>query len=137
EGTDSARSETIVPADAKQALASFNNLIGEWRGVGQPRRGSNVGAWFETAEWVWDFDEKTPALRYEVKAGQLLRSARLTWDLERKQFHLKASLPDESTREYAGTLDENQKLVLDSAADAAGVSHRITVMQLNEKRTLV
>jgi YHS domain-containing protein len=133
----SAETETAGPQDPKEALASFNDLIGEWRGVGMPRRGSNVGAWFETAEWVWDFEEKAPALRYDVKTGQLLETARLTWDPAQKQFHLKAKLPDETTREYAGRLDENKKLVLESAADEVGTSHRITVTQLNEKRTLV
>jgi YHS domain-containing protein len=129
--------ETVPPADAKEALASFNELIGDWRGVGMPRRGSAVGAWSETALWVWEFTDKTPAILYEVKDSQLLKTARLTWDAEKKQFRLKASLADDSTREYVGKLDEANKLVLESPADDAGNSHRITVTQLNEKRTLV
>src|SRR5687768_15526493 len=56
--------------DAQSALESFNDLIGEWRGVGMPKRGSQAGAWIESAEWVWDFQEKTPAIRYDVKKGQ-------------------------------------------------------------------
>src|SRR5688572_29250570 len=40
------------PVDAKTALAEFNSLIGKWRGVGMPKRNSQDGAWFETAEWV-------------------------------------------------------------------------------------
>ncbi len=126
-----------VPADSKAALASFNELIGGWRGVGMPRRGSNVGAWFETADWVWDFKEKTPAIKYDVKQSQLLKSARLTWNPAQKQFQLKAILPDDSTREYQGKLSDAKKLVLESPADEAGQSHRITITQLNEKRTLV
>lgn len=128
---------TAPPADPKEALASFNDLIGQWRGVGMPKRGSQVEAWIESAEWVWDFQEKAPAVRYDVKKGQLLKSARLTWDPEQKQFHLKATLPDDSTRKYAGKLDESNRLVLESAAADNGKSHRITVTQLNEKRTLV
>jgi YHS domain-containing protein len=126
-----------LPADAKEALASFHDLIGEWRGVGMPRRGSQVGAWIESAEWVWDFQEKAPVLRYDVKKGQLLVSARLTWNPEQKHFHLKASLPNDTTREYTGQLDETKKLVLEAPADVKGTSHRITVTQLNEKRTLI
>jgi len=123
--------------DAKAALAEFNDLIGEWRGVGMPKRGSRVGAWFESAEWIWDFAEKTPALRYDVEKGQLLESARLTWNPKEERFELKATLPDRSNREYAGRLDEAGKLILESPADGEGVSHRITVTRLNEKRTLV
>ncbi len=129
--------KTSGPADAQEALERFNGLIGEWRGVGMPRRGSRAGAWFENAEWVWDFEKKTPSLRYEVKQGKLLDKARLTWNADDKQFHVKATLPDETTRDYAGTMNEAGKLVLESAADAAGDSYRITVTPLNEKRTLV
>ncbi len=129
--------ESSPPTDAKEALQSFNELIGEWRGVGMPRRGSQVGAWIESAEWVWDFQEKTPSILYDVKKGQLLESARLTWNPDQKQFHLKVTLPNEEVREYAGILDEAKKLVLESTADDAGKSHRITLTQLNEKRTLV
>jgi YHS domain-containing protein len=102
-----------------------------------PKRGSQAGAWIESAEWVWDFQEKTPALCYNVKQGQLLESGRLTWDPEQKQFRLKATLPNDSIRDYFGKLDDAKKLVLESATDEAGKSHRITVTQLNEKRTLV
>ncbi len=132
-----AKSPAPQPADAKEALAALNQLIGEWRGVGQPRRGSNVGAWFENAEWVWDFEQKTPAIRFDVKDGKLLKTARLTWVPKQKQFRLQARLPGDGTREYAGRLDENDKLVLESTADEEGQSHRITVTQLNEKRVLV
>lgn len=134
---DTVATQVDANSDPKEALANFNDLIGEWRGVGMPKRGSQVGAWIETSEWVWDFQEKTPAIRYDVKQGQLLKTARLTWDPEQKQFHLKATLPDDSIREYQGKLDDAKRLVLESAADDAGKSHRITVTQLNEKRTLV
>ncbi|MCA9069465.1 MAG: hypothetical protein KDA84_11100 [Planctomycetaceae bacterium] len=129
--------ESKSPADAKEALQQFNELIGEWRGVGMPRRGSRAGAWFETAEWVWDFEAKTPAIKYEVKKSQLLDTARMTWDVKTKKYHLKAKLPDETTREYTGAWDKDGKLVLESAANDEGTTHRITLTPLNEKRTLV
>jgi hypothetical protein len=30
--------------------------VGQWRGVGQVRRGSSQGAWTEQAEWAWRFE---------------------------------------------------------------------------------
>ncbi len=39
----------------KAALAPLQPYIGEWRGVGMPKRGSNQGAWTEQAEWAWHF----------------------------------------------------------------------------------
>ena len=56
---------------AKAALAPLNPLVGQWRGVGQVRRGSRAGTWSETAEWVWDFSEPDrPAVRFEVEGGK-------------------------------------------------------------------
>jgi hypothetical protein len=43
-------------ADDKRALAGMQAYVGQWRGVGQPKRGSNHGAWTEESEWAWRFD---------------------------------------------------------------------------------
>src|SRR4051812_4143082 len=40
----------------KKALAALQAYVGEWRGVGQPKRGSNQGAWTEESEWSWKFE---------------------------------------------------------------------------------
>jgi hypothetical protein len=56
---DDASTGRLTPRDALQKL---NVLIGEWRGIGQPRRQSNKDAWNETAAWVWDLEAATPAL---------------------------------------------------------------------------
>jgi hypothetical protein len=39
----------------KRALAGVQAFVGQWRGVGQPKRGSNQGAWTEEIEWAWRF----------------------------------------------------------------------------------
>jgi YHS domain-containing protein len=121
---------------AKEALAEFNPLIGGWRGVGQPRRNSSVGAWTETAEWVWEFKDDSVGIRYEVKDGNLLETALLTWDPQTEVFRLHARFTDEVEREYQGRLDD-RRLVLESEPDDEQLVHRITITQLNEKRTLV
>jgi len=121
---------------AKEALAQFNSLIGGWRGTAQPRRGSAAGSWRESAEWVWDFSQPVPAIRYVVTDGKLLKSARITFDDKTNQFRATAELPDGSTRDYAGKFDED-RLVLDSQPDAKQERHRITITRLNDKRTIV
>lgn len=136
---DDSATKSLTPeakAAAQAGLEEFNGLIGGWRGAAQPVRNSTKGAWTEKAVWIWEIKKDAVALRYEVKDGQALQTARLTFDPEQKTYLLNATLPDKSTREYAGKLDGN-KLVLDSTADDAGLVHRITVTQLNEKRTLV
>ncbi len=81
-------------SSAKEALAQFNSLIGGWRGVGQPRRGSAAGSWQEAAEWVWDFSQPTPAIRYVVTDGKLIKTARFTFDEPTGLFHAAVTLPD-------------------------------------------
>jgi YHS domain-containing protein len=120
---------------AKEALAPFNDLVGGWRGVGQPRRNSRADSWQEKAEWVWEFDGGTPGVRYDVKDGKLLESALVTYDVGAKQFLLKAKLPGDEERTYSGKFAGKQ-LVLESEPDD-GLVHRLTITPLNEKRTLV
>jgi hypothetical protein len=58
-----------------QALRPLGPLIGEWKGVGQPKRGSNVGAWTETAVAAWRFEPQSAALLVTFKPGQRFRLA--------------------------------------------------------------
>ncbi len=121
---------------AQEALADFNPLVGDWRGVGQPVRNSNKGSWSEKAEWLWEIKKEHVGVRYNVKEGKHLSSALVTWDPEKKDFVLEATLPDKSERTYVGKQSGN-KLTFESQPDASGNVHQIVVTQLNEKRTLV
>ena len=127
--------EDNAQARQKEALAEFNPLVGGWRGTGQPRRGSAKGAWRETAEWVWDFEDGGVALRYDVEDGKLFESGRLTYDVESEEYALVARIPGDVERSYTGKL-EGKKLVLVSD-EADDEIHRLTVTHLNEKRMLV
>ena len=120
----------------KQALEEFNALIGGWRGVGQIRRNSRRGAWIESAEWVWDFKGKKPAVQYVVTKGKQLKSARVTFDAKAKEYIVEAVRADGSKTTYRGKMAD-KKLVVTSKPDAKGYAHRLTVTRLNEKRTLV
>jgi hypothetical protein len=55
--TQSAAKEPDKLASDKRALAVVQSYVGEWRGVGQLRRGSNQGAWTEQSDWAWHFAE--------------------------------------------------------------------------------
>jgi YHS domain-containing protein len=122
--------------EARRALEQFNSLIGEWRGVGQPTRGSNKGAWSETGQWIWELRKEQAGLRYNVKDGKQLVTGLLTFDPEEQRFRFEAEIPDKGTRSYEGRLNGN-KLVLESAPDQQGVVHQVVITRLNEKRTLV
>lgn len=122
--------------DAKAALAEFNSIIGDWRGTGQPKRGSQSGAWSETANWVWHFEKGVPTIHYHVDKGKMLNSAVLGWDDEKQTYHLHAHFSEGKERDYTGKLADT-KLVVDSEPDTDGIVHRLTLTQLNPKRTVV
>lgn len=122
--------------ESQKGLEKFNSLIGEWRGVGQPRRGSNQGAWRQTAEWVWNFEDGAVAIDYKVTDGQLVSKGQLTFDPESGLYQFVAQNPEGVERTYVGRLADG-KLVVEAEPDADGVVHRITITLLNDKRTLV
>lgn len=121
---------------AREQLERLNGLIGEWRGIGQPRRGSTQGAWKQTSRIVWDFTEASPAIVYEVSEGQLTRSIRFTWDGEKHRYMAVFIAPDDKTVQCHGNWDDG-KLVLLSEPDVDQRRIRLTVTPLNDKRTLV
>jgi len=127
----------------KEKLAEFNDLIGGWRGVGMPQRGSRKGNWGETARWKWDFSKNGVALWYDIKDSKLMTSARLTYDLKDGVYKLHGVFADKTERDYTGKLQKPERgdgpdlLVLESQPDQDGYVYRITVTRLNEKRTLV
>jgi hypothetical protein len=61
----------------KQALAAAQSYVGEWRGVGQPKRGSNQGAWTEQAAWAWRFDDQRAELVAELTGNKYFSRLRL------------------------------------------------------------
>jgi hypothetical protein len=130
------QTKTPKEISAQTALAEFNDLIGGWRGIGQPQRGSARGAWKETADWTWSFEKKEPALIYKIEDGKHLASVRLTFSPEKKSYLAKVTYADDSTRNFAGKLDE-KRLRLVSDPDDEGQRQRLTITRLNAKRTLV
>ncbi|RPI89969.1 MAG: hypothetical protein EHM42_02120 [Planctomycetaceae bacterium] len=118
------------------ALEDFNSLIGNWRGVAQPQRGSNKGSWSESAEWVWELSKHSAAIRYNVTEGRQFTSGLLTFEPDEELYVFDGTLPDQTQRRYRGTLAGN-KLTLESEPDDAGLRHQIVITRLNDKRTLV
>ncbi len=128
--------EPPVPKDPKQALAWFNDLVGEWRGVGQVRRGSNRGAWRETGDFRWDFSGKTPAILYAVEEGKHLVSLRITYDVDGRLFQVAAKRPEAEAVELTGKISK-KVFTAESKPGEDGRVDRIVITRLNEKRTLV
>jgi hypothetical protein len=119
-----------------QALQEYNVLVGSWRGVGQPKRGSQTGAWQERAESLWDLKPKSHGIRWNVAGGNQWKSALLSFDEAKKLYTLVMVLPDDSSRTYRGKIEE-KRLVLESDSDDRKAIHRVTLTILNENRVTV
>jgi hypothetical protein len=111
-------------------------LIGKWRGVGQPKRGSAQGAWQEKADAVWELTKDRTGIRWTAADGKLWKSALLTAGTEAQPIALRITLPDDSTRELLGRRDGDE-LVLESAPDAANEVHRATFTRRDDNRVTV
>jgi hypothetical protein len=116
-----------------QALQEFNVLIGGWRGVGQPKRGSQSGAWQERAESLWELKPKSQGIRWNVDAGKHWKTALLSYDESKKSYVLVVKLLDDTSRTYQGKLDE-KRLVLETDVDEQKEIHRAALTVLNENR---
>ncbi|MFO0920031.1 MAG: YHS domain-containing protein, partial [Planctomycetaceae bacterium] len=119
-----------------EALADFNLLVGDWRGIGQPKRGSQQGAWQETATCLWELSPAASGLRWKADAGKLWASLLISYDPQSKTYSVTLSPHDGSSRSFTGTIEQN-KLVVESPADKSGEVQRLTWLILNENRLTV
>lgn len=128
----------------KLALAPLQVYVGGWRGVGQLRRGSNQGAWTETADWAWKFSGDRAALVFEAPQGKYYTSGHLSAGEKPGVFELLATHSEDKTEDrFTGGIDDKQQLVLvaDKPADdrpnrisIRTVAHGDRLIMLYEKR---
>jgi YHS domain-containing protein len=136
------------------ALSRFNTLVGEWRGVGQPKRGSNRGAWSEKTSWRWDFSKKnSPALCMIASKGKLIDKAWLRFHEPTQRYGLEVLFAnnknpkifleqpvtapvttgkDKSQRKQESATSLPAKIVFKQPQDKD--AHRVTLHVLSSKR---
>lgn len=113
---------------AVSALQPAQGLVGEWRGVGQPKRGVSQGAWIESAAWEWEFEGEKPTLAMQVVDGKHWSAAKLTApDQGSADFALEVTLPDGSQLDFTGQPDESGVWTFRSAKASAAQPSRITL----------
>lgn len=122
---------------AQRGLEPFNDWVGTWRGVGQPKRGSSKGAWTEEADWAWKLDRESAGLQIEVKDGKQLQSGVLSFDPGEKKFRFVAKLPGDETRTYVGERGEEGRVILLNTDETTHDQHRLTFQMRHEDRMLM
>jgi hypothetical protein len=129
---------------ADSVLKPLQDYIGQWKGVGQPRRGSADGGWIEEAEWRWDFsDKKIAALVFTAPKGKHLVEGRITADgaadaTGKLNLKLAGKTAAGGTVNYAGVIDPAAGTLTFTAEEAPeNEPHRITVRFAAEKKRLI
>lgn len=101
-----------VAAD-KAALTPLQDLVGDWKGVGRPKRGSSKDSWSESVTWSWVFDDKGAALAFSSKDGKYLREGILRpVPDEEGEFTLETKDADGESASWRGELDDDGSLSL-------------------------
>jgi hypothetical protein len=114
-------------AEQQQRLAKFQPLVGAWRGVGQPQRGSTKDSWIEEADWAWSFDKDEPALVAKLPKGKYFTELRLAAAPQRGDFLLVAtSVVGGRLITYAGNFDEKGQLALTASQPPEDLPRRLS-----------
>src|SRR5438067_11944934 len=89
-----ATDDRLAPRDdaaQKERLAALQQLVGTWRGVAQPQRGSTKDSWIEEADWIWSFGQEGPALVAKLPKSKYFKQLKLLPGKETGGFVLKAA----------------------------------------------
>lgn len=126
-------SATCTGAEIPEEFAPFRPFVGEWRGVGQVRRGSARGAWQEKAEWRYDFVEKSPRFVLDVEDGKYVNEVTLS-KTDGKLTAILSGVDGESFP--LDVIIDGTKTEL-SSPETSERGFRLTLTNLNEKRSIL
>lgn len=110
----------------KAELSRIQAVVGAWKGVGQPQRGSTKGSWTEESEWKWKFDKGVAELVFSTSKSKYFSGGELTFVGGKKPFELKTSNGDQHTI-YQGQLNADGSLTLDAEKPTDDQPARITL----------
>jgi hypothetical protein len=126
-------------AAQKEQLAKVQKLVGSWKGVGQPQRGSTKDSWIETADWAWRFSPERTTLFTRTEKGKFFAKLELIAGETAGSYTLVATptAGGEVVR-YQGKLDADEKLILEQTSAPEGLPQRISLRFVADgKRLLV
>jgi hypothetical protein len=123
----------------KEQLSKIQKLIGGWKGVGQPQRGSTKDSWTEQADWAWKFSPQRTAMFARTEQSKYFSKVELIAGDKAEAYTLLATPKDGGEAiPFAGTVDKDERLVLENKDAPAGMPQRISLRFVADgKRLLV
>lgn len=120
----------------QQALQELNDLIGSWRGTGEPngtREEKQRHFWQEKIVWEWRFKGKDAALRAVFENSKHFTDAELRYLPDKHRYQLIAATPDGQKQVFEGTL-ERKRLTLERSEESKKEKQRLIVKLLHFNR---
>ena len=94
-------------------LQEIQEFIGQWKGVGQLKRGLTQGGWIEESLWEWKFSKQDSALVYKSPKGKFVKELKVSF--EGDMYVAQGINADGDKIELRGNRDDSGKLVLMNA----------------------
>ncbi len=120
---------------AKEALQSFNYLIGAWRATGEPMQGTREekqkNFWTEGISWEWQFKGDDAWLKVAFDKGKYFSAGELRYLPETDRYRLTLQTPAKESQVFEGVL-ENKRLILERTTDKD--KQRLTFNLLHDNR---
>jgi hypothetical protein len=107
-------SEDAEKKSPKKALQALNDLIGPWRGTGEPsgtREEKQRDFWQENINWEWRFKGKDVYLQGAFDKGKYLIAAELRFLPDKECYQLTATTPAKERLIFEGPLDKKRLLL--------------------------
>ncbi len=133
-----ARADDKPASSLKEALKPFNDLVGSWRGTGEPEgtRAEKIkGFWTETIGWEWQFKGDDVWMKIAFDKGKHFSGGDLHYLADKKLFRLNLTTPEKKTLTFDGTL-ENKRLTLDRVDPETKDTQRLVFTFLHANRHL-
>lgn len=125
--------DTTAP---REALKPLGDLIGSWRGTGNPagtREEQQKGFWSETLAWEWQFHGQDAWLKVVFDKSKHFRTGELRYVPERAEYELTLRTPADEKVSFAGKL-QDRVLTLDR--ELPGETQRLVFTMLHANRFL-
>ena len=122
----------------KEALRAFNDLIGTWRGTGEPAPGIREDKgdfWSETIAWEWQFKGDDVFLKAAFDKSKHFTSGELRYVPDKDNYRLTLKTTGNETLTFDGAF-ANKRLVLDRSDEKKNETQRLTFSLLHEDRHL-
>ncbi len=122
----------------KERLGKIQKLIGGWKGVGQPQRGSTKDSWTEQSDWAWKFSPQQTTMFSRPEQSKYFSKVEMSAAGKAGEYTLQATPKDGGEAvAYRGTLDKDERLVLENKDAPAGLPQRISLRFVADGKRLL